>query len=332
MRPMQNNHSKGVRVPKRAIDGVLLLDKPKGLSSSLALTRVRGMFRAEKGGHTGALDPLASGLLPICLGEAAKFSTYFLEGRKRYIATGRLGIVTTSADAEGEIVASSEVGDALSHLNEVVEQFKGKIIQTPPIYSAIKVSGRPLYKYARKGQEVEIPKREVEIYSLDVKEVISGEEPSFTVEVYCSKGTYIRTLIADIGNALGCGAYVTMLRRIEVQGLPKNEMIGLEDLQNLCDGREDLADFTQLDKLLLPVDKVMEWLPCLTLQRKEALDLCHGIRLHEDLESAQFSSDRTQYDGPWQVRCEGEFLGVARVLHGFIIPERMMSHPMGINQ
>lgn len=332
MRPMQNNHSKGVRVPKRAIDGVLLLDKPKGLSSSLALTRVRGMFRAEKGGHTGALDPLASGLLPICLGEAAKFSTYFLEGRKRYIATGRLGIVTTSADAEGEIVATSEVGDALSHLNEVVEQFKGKIIQTPPIYSAIKVSGRPLYKYARKGQEVEIPKREVEIYSLDVKEVISGEEPSFTVEVYCSKGTYIRTLIADIGNALGCGAYVTMLRRIEVQGLPKNEMIGLEDLQNLCDGREALADFTQLDKLLLPVDKVMEWLPCLTLQRKEALDLCHGIRLREDLESAQFSSDRTQYDGPWQVRCEGEFLGVARVLHGFIIPERMMSHPMGINQ
>lgn len=329
---MQNNHLKVMRVPKRAVDGVLLLDKPKGVSSSLVLTRVRGMFRAEKGGHTGALDPLASGLLPICLGEATKFSTYFLEGRKRYIATGRLGIVTTSADAEGEIVATYEVKDALEHVAKVLEQFKGRIIQTPPIYSAIKVSGRPLYKYARKGQEVEIPKREVEIYSLELKEVKSGSEPSFTVEVYCSKGTYIRTLIADIGNALGCGAYVTMLRRIEVQGLPKNEMIGLEDLQNLCDSREDPADFTQLDKLLLPVDKVMEWLPCLTLQRKEALDLCHGIRLREDLQNIQFSCERKLYDGPWQVRCEGEFLGVARVSCGFIIPERMMSHPMGINQ
>lgn len=329
---MQNNHLKVMRVPKRAVDGVLLLDKPKGVSSSLVLTRVRGMFRAEKGGHTGALDPLASGLLPICLGEATKFSTYFLEGRKRYIATGRLGIVTTSADAEGEIVATYEVKDALEHVAKVLEQFKGRIIQTPPIYSAIKVSGRPLYKYARKGQEVEIPKREVEIYSLELKEVKSGSEPSFTVEVYCSKGTYIRTLIADIGNALGCGAYVTMLRRIEVQGLPKNEMIGLEELQNLCDSREDPADFTQLDKLLLPVDKVMEWLPCLTLQRKEALELCHGIRLREDLQNIQFSCERKLYDGPWQVRCEGEFLGVARVSCGFIIPERMMSHPMGINQ
>ena len=329
---MQNNPLKVMRVPKRAVDGVLLLDKPKGVSSSLVLTRVRGMFRAEKGGHTGALDPLASGLLPICLGEATKFSTYFLEGRKRYIATGRLGIVTTSADAEGEIVATYEVKDALEHVAKVLEQFKGRIIQTPPIYSAIKVSGRPLYKYARKGQEVEIPKREVEIYSLELKEVKSGSEPSFTVEVYCSKGTYIRTLIADIGNALGCGAYVTMLRRIEVQGLPKNEMIGLEELQNLCDSREDPADFTQLDKLLLPVDKVMEWLPCLTLQRKEALDLCHGIRLREDLQNIQFSCERKLYDGPWQVRCEGEFLGVARVSCGFIIPERMMSHPMGINQ
>ena len=270
--------------------------------------------------------------MPICLGEATKFSTYFLEGRKRYIATGRLGIVTTSADAEGEIVATYEVKDALEHVAKVLEQFKGRIIQTPPIYSAIKVSGRPLYKYARKGQEVEIPKREVEIYSLELKEVKSGSEPSFTVEVYCSKGTYIRTLIADIGNALGCGAYVTMLRRIEVQGLPKNEMIGLEELQNLCDSREDPADFTQLDKLLLPVDKVMEWLPCLTLQRKEALDLCHGIRLREDLQNIQFSCERKLYDGPWQVRCEGEFLGVARVSCGFIIPERMMSHPMGINQ
>ena len=329
---MQNNHLKVMRVPKRAVDGVLLLDKPKGVSSSLVLTRVRGMFRAQKGGHTGALDPLASGLLPICLGEATKFSTYFLEGRKRYIATGRLGIVTTSADAEGEIVATAEVKDALDHVEKVLEQFKGRIVQTPPIYSAIKVSGRPLYKYARKGQEVEVPKREVEIYSLELKEVKSGAEPSFTVEVYCSKGTYIRTLIADIGNALGCGAYVTMLRRIGVQGLPENEMIGLEELQDLCDRRADPADFTQLDKLLLPIDQVMNWLPCLTLQRKEALDLCHGIRLREDLQNLQFSCERKLYDGPWQVRCEGEFLGVARLSCGYIIPERMMSHPMGINQ
>ncbi len=325
-----HNQRQGMRVPRRAIDGVLLLDKPKGISSSLALTRVRGMYRAEKAGHTGALDPLASGLLPICLGEAAKFSTYFLEGRKRYLATGRLGIITTTADAEGEIVAQNEVGDALERLHTVIEQFKGKIIQIPPIYSAIKVSGRPLYKYARKGQDVEIPKREVEIYDLKLTEIQDGAEPSFSVEVYCSKGTYIRTLIADIGNALGCGAYVTMLRRIEVQGLPR-EMMDIDKLQTLCDSREDASDFSVLDKLLLPISKVMAWLPSISLPKEYALKLHQGMRLREDLDFATFSLDKATYKGPWQVLAEGEFIGVVKIEHGFIIAERMMSHPCGWN-
>lgn len=330
---MQNTDikTKIVRAPRRPVDGVVLLDKPKGISSSLALTRVRGMFRAQKAGHTGALDPLASGLLPICLGEAAKFSTYFLEGRKKYIATGRLGIVTTSADAEGEIVKTSEVGDALSRLNDVIPSFRGKITQIPPIYSAIKVGGRPLYKYARKGQEVEIPSREVEIYSLNVTDIKDGAEPSFSVDVYCSKGTYIRTLVADIGQALGCGAYVTMLRRIGVEGLPEGQMMGLDELQNLCDSREDKEDFSKLDKLLLPIGDVMAFMPRIDLSKDMAIKLCQGVRLKESLSNAQYSMDPKENLGAWQVRCEGEFVGVVRIEHGYIIAERMMSHPFGFN-
>ena len=236
--------------PRRNVDGVFLLDKPLGISSSLALTKVRGMYRANKAGHTGALDPLASGMLPICLGEASKFSTYFLQGKKRYIATGRLGAISSTCDREGEIIERHEVNDALDRLDDVIEQFKGSIVQIPPKYSAIKVGGRALYKYARQGQEVEIPSRNVTIYELKVFDIVdSDEEKSFSVEVYCSKGTYIRTLIDDIGRALGCGAYVTMLRRIGVEGLP-DTMMGLDEIQKLTDGRSDPDDFTQMDSLL----------------------------------------------------------------------------------
>ena len=172
------------------------------------------------------------------MGEAAKFSSFFLEGNKRYLAQGTLGVVTTTGDREGEVVLERDIGDAVERLESVLEQFTGTITQVPPIYSAIKVDGKPLYKYARQGKEaeVEIPKRQVEIFELNLIEKTAN---TFTVEVYCSKGTYIRTLIADIGEALGCGAYVTHLRRTFVEGLPAGQMTTLDELQKLSNDREE---------------------------------------------------------------------------------------------
>lgn len=314
------------RLPKREVSGIVLLDKPYGISSSAALTRVRGIYRALKGGHTGALDPLASGLLPICLGQSAKFSSFFLEGRKKYQATGKLGIVTATADAEGEVLSRRDIGDALARLESTIKSFIGKVIQVPPIYSAVKVGGKPLYKYARQGRsdKVEIPSREVEIYDISLLNVT---DDSFTVEVYCSKGTYIRTLIADIGEALGCGAYVTMLRRIAVQGLPEGQMVTLDKLQELCDFREDSSDFSTLDDLLYPVDKAMAWLPAVHLPFELAEPFTHGVRQGPNLDRNYFENCDDTFTGPIQIRCEGRFLGVGHLQRGTLIPDRMMSNP-----
>ncbi|MDD7287176.1 MAG: tRNA pseudouridine(55) synthase TruB, partial [Succinivibrio sp.] len=183
---------KSRRAPKRDIDGVFLLDKPSGISSALALTKVRGIYRANKGGHTGSLDPLASGLLPICLGQAAKFSSYFLEGSKKYLATGKLGVITDSGDADGNIIQENPVTNEIEGIDDAISRFIGTITQVPPMYSAIKVDGRPLYKYARAGKTVEVPKREVQIFYI---KLIDKTTDTFTIEVYCSKGTYIRTLV-----------------------------------------------------------------------------------------------------------------------------------------
>ena len=173
---------KSRRAPKRDIDGVFLLDKPSGISSALALTKVRGIYRANKGGHTGSLDPLASGLLPICLGQAAKFSSYFLEGSKKYLATGKLGVITDSGDADGNIIQENPVTNEIEGIDEAISRFIGTITQVPPMYSAIKVDGRPLYKYARAGKTVEVPKREVQIFYI---KLIDKTADTFTIEVYC---------------------------------------------------------------------------------------------------------------------------------------------------
>ncbi len=249
------------RLPRRKVNGVFLLDKPTGVSSAGVLTRVRGIFRAQKAGHAGALDPLASGLLPVLLGESAKFSSFFLEGRKKYLAEGTLGVTTSTCDAEGEVISRRPADGCIERLDEVLERFRGKITQIPPVYSAVKVGGRPLYKYARsgRGDEVEIPSREVEIYSL---EAIERSSSSFKIAVYCSKGTYIRTLVSDIGEALGCGAYVTMLRRTAVEGLPEGRMMSIDELQKLCDESVgESGDFSKLDALLLSTGDLMSALP-----------------------------------------------------------------------
>ena len=316
------------RAPKRDIDGVFLLDKPTGISSALALTKVRGIFRANKAGHTGSLDPLASGLLPVCLGQAAKFSSYFLEGSKKYIATGRLGIVTDSGDAEGNVVEEHEIGDALSKLDEAINRFVGDITQVPPIYSAIKVDGRPLYKYARAGKSVEVPSREVTVFYI---KLLDKTEDSFTIEVYCSKGTYIRTLVSDIGAELGCGAHVTMLRRIEVDGLPKGEMHTLENLQQLADKREDFTDFKEMDSLLIPIDEAMNYLPRIDIPYDMAVLLCQGQR-QDNLSECTFTGCDIEYRDTIQIRTNDMFIGVGHIQNGTLISDRMMSDPLHTNK
>ena len=319
---------KSRRAPKRDIDGVFLLDKPTGISSALALTKVRGIFRANKAGHTGSLDPLASGLLPVCLGQAAKFSSYFLEGSKKYIATGRLGIVTDSGDAEGNVVEEHEIGAALSKLDEAINRFVGDITQVPPIYSAIKVDGRPLYKYARAGKSVEVPSREVTVFYI---KLLDKTEDSFTIEVYCSKGTYIRTLVSDIGAELGCGAHVTMLRRIEVDGLPKGEMHTLEKLQQLADKREDFTDFKEMDSLLIPIDEAMNYLPRIDIPYDMAVLLCQGQR-QDNLSECTFTDCDLEYKDTIQIRTNDMFIGVGHIQNGTLISDRMMSDPLHTNK
>ena len=222
-------------VPKRNISGILLLDKPEGISSSGALVKTRGIYRALKGGHTGSLDPLASGLLPVCLGEAAKFSSYFLEGKKKYIATGLLGKTTTTCDREGEIVAERPIGDAFSRLHETLLQFTGKITQVPPIYSAVKVNGKHLYEYAREEIEVERPQRKVEVKQYDltkepVFDINTGQE-SFDFKIKCSKGTYVRSLVNDLGEKLDCPATMTYLRRTASSGFDITQAVKLKEIE-----------------------------------------------------------------------------------------------------
>ncbi|WP_206460869.1 tRNA pseudouridine(55) synthase TruB, partial [Acinetobacter baumannii] len=205
--------TKNQKISRRHISGVFLLNKPLGLSSNAALQKVRWLYRAQKAGHTGALDPLATGLLPICLGEATKFSHYLLDSTKRYQTTVRLGQTTTTGDVEGDILQERPIPVLSKELIEqTLEKFRGDIQQVPPMYSALKKEGKPLYELARKGIEIEREARPVTIYAL---ELIEFTENSITLDVTCSKGTYIRVLGEDIGEALGCGGHLTMLHRIQ---------------------------------------------------------------------------------------------------------------------
>jgi tRNA pseudouridine55 synthase len=190
---------------RREIDGVFLLDKPLGFSSNQALKKIQWLFNAKKAGHTGTLDPMASGLLPICLGEATKFSHRLLDANKTYIATIQLGITTSTGDQEGEVVSEKEVVLNEAQLKDTLKKFIGDITQIPPMYSALKFEGKPLYEYAREGIEIERKSRQIKIYDIKLLKI---EESIITIEVACSKGTYIRTLAEDIGQTLGCGAHL----------------------------------------------------------------------------------------------------------------------------
>ena len=250
---------------KRAVSGLLLLDKPAGYSSNHALQKVKRLFRAEKAGHTGTLDPFATGLLPICLGEATKFSSYGLESDKRYLATLKLGITTTTGDIEGRILIRHAVTLSQSDIDQVLPRFRRTISQIPPIYSALKVAGKPMYDYARKGLEVERKAREVEIKRLDCVSFACDE---LVIDVSCTKGTYIRTLAEDIGAAFECGAHLTALRRTASAALRIEQAITLEQLEALTE--------IERDAQLLPVDTLLQDTSSIVLESRMVTRLQQG--------------------------------------------------------
>jgi tRNA pseudouridine55 synthase len=254
----------------RDINGILLFDKPIGMSSNAVLQRVKRIFNARKAGHTGSLDPLATGLLPICLGEATKMSGFLLDADKRYQTTIKLGVKTTTADAEGETILTREVGNySEDELDLALADFLGDIEQIPPMYSALKKDGQPLYKLARKGIEVERKIRNITIHSI---EVLAAEGDLIELDVHCSKGTYIRTLAEDIGERLGCGAHVAVLRRLGVGPFGGEKMITPVQLENIAEE----GGFEALDQLLLPMETALVNWPEVRLSQDVAYFLKRG--------------------------------------------------------
>ena len=255
--------------PKRDIDGILLLNKPQGLSSNAALQRTKRLLNARKAGHTGSLDPLATGMLPICFGEATKFSQFLLNADKVYRATARLGIKTDTSDSLGEIVSqTSDFTIHKSDLEMALSQFRGSTSQTPSMYSALKHQGRPLYSYARQGIEIKRKSRIINVHRL---ELCSFDETSFSFIVHCSKGTYVRNLIEDIGDFLGCGAHMSALHRESCAAFTDTPMYDLNSLENM--------DLPQLDGCLLPVDAAITYLPLITLDAQSVSHILQGRSL-----------------------------------------------------
>lgn len=260
----------------RPINGVVLLDKPTGISSNDALQKVKRIYFAEKAGHTGALDPLATGMLPICLGEATKFSQFLLDSDKRYRVIAKLGERTDTSDSDGEVVETRPIDVSLDKLEACIDKFRGESDQVPSMFSALKYQGKPLYEYARKGLEVPRESRKITVYEI-VLHRFEGDEVE--MEVHCSKGTYIRTIVDDLGEMLGCGAHVTMLRRTGVAKYPYEKMVTLEQLNELLEQahRDEVAPKELLDPLLLPMDTAVEDLPEVNLNAELTNLVQHGM-------------------------------------------------------
>jgi len=260
------------RIRFRELHGIVLLDKPEGLSSNQALQAARRLFRAAKGGHAGALDPLATGLLPLCFGEATKLAHGLLGSRKAYEAECRLGVTTTTADREGEVVSRRAV-PALDEaaVEAALAGFRGRIVQVPPVYSALKQGGEPLYLKARRGESVAAPPREVDIYRL---ELLERTADSVRLYVECGSGTYVRSLAADLGEALGCGAHLASLRRLWVEPFRAPAMVTLDRLREAAgQGDEGLA------RWLLPVTEAVAGLPALRLDEAQSLAVAQGRQI-----------------------------------------------------
>ena len=295
----------------RDIDGVVLLDKPQGLSSNDLLQKVKRLYQANKAGHTGALDPLATGMLPICLGEATKFSQFLLDADKRYRVTAKLGERTDTSDAEGQVVAEKAVKCGLDEILAALPHFRGNLMQIPTMFSALKYQGKPLYEYARAGITVEREARPITIFEL---EFIDYQAPFLTLEVHCSKGTYIRTLVDDLGEYLGCGAHVTVLRRSAVADYPSAAMVSLAQLQQLAEQQ----DLTLLDQHLLAADTAVSNLSKLELSTEQSQAIGFGQRVRFD-NPEQLQGQVRLYDA------DNRFLGVAELNDNVIHPKRLVS-------
>lgn len=296
------------------MSGILLLDKPAGITSNGALQRVKHLFFAKKAGHTGSLDPIATGILPICLGEATKFSGFLLNADKSYVAECQLGVVTRSGDSEGEVVSERPVeGVSEEIIINALEQFRGDIEQIPPMHSAIKVNGQPLYKLAHQGIEIEREPRQVTIYDLDFVE-LDLDKDRMTISVHCSKGTYIRTLVEDIGEVIGCGAHVSALRRTTLGPYKEEDLLTIDELEELreSDGNRGL------DSRLLSLDSAVEDYDKVQLDRDSSYYIRQGqpiqisgapedgwVRIYDDVE---------------------KFVGVGEIIDdGRVAPRRLVS-------
>jgi tRNA pseudouridine55 synthase len=302
------NAAPRARIPRRSIHGVLLLDKPLGLSSNDALQKVKRLYRAEKAGHTGTLDPLATGLLPLCFGAATKFSQASLDADKAYRATLTLGVTTTTADGEGDVLRERPVDLLPAQVEAACARFVGPIDQVPPMHSALKHEGRALYDYARQGIDVERAPRRVTIHRLDV---VEWRHDRLVIDVRCSKGTYVRTLAEDIGEALGCGAHLSALRRTASGPLRLDRAHTLEALEAATEGERD--------SWLLPADSMLADWPEVRLGGDDAGRFLSGLRRRLDLDDAP------------QVRVYGPatpgwaFLGIGHVRAGELISTRVLS-------
>lgn len=297
------------RKPRDLVDGVLLLDKPVGLSSNDALIKAKRVLNAKKAGHTGTLDPFATGLLPLCFGEATKFSQDLLEADKTYEATVHLGIKTTTGDTEGEAIETLAVDVTPEQIEAALAQFRGPIKQVPPMYSALKRDGKALYEYAREGITLEREARPVTIHALSL---VDYQAPFLKIQVTCSKGTYVRVLGEDIGAVLGCGAHLNALRRIEVGALDVEGMITLDDL---------LAHPDPLS-LLRPVDALLSTFPALELTAELAKRFLQGQRLALGKENIAVPEQQ----GRVRIYHDGRLLGTGQLgEYQILAPERLIS-------
>ena len=309
----------------RPVNGVILVDKHQGQSSNQILQQVKWAFNANKAGHTGALDPLATGMLPICLGEATKFSQFLLDTDKTYQVTAKLGVRTTTSDADGEVVSEKPVAVTQTQLLDAVMSFKGDSMQIPSMYSALKHQGRPLYYYARKGIEVPRKSRPISVYAIEMTRFVDHE---VDMTVHCSKGTYIRTIVDDLGEKLGCGAHVTMLRRTKVGHYPSDEMITTEQLQLLGEQARqsaddtNLGDYQALDNLLLPIDSAPSLLPAVEVDPKAHRAFSHGNPTTV-IDSALIDSAQGLVRVYSQERL---FLGVGEVTNKTLAPKRVVNY------
>jgi tRNA pseudouridine55 synthase len=297
----------------RNISGILLLDKPAGITSNAALQRVKRLYDACKAGHTGSLDPLATGVLPLCFGEATKFSQFLLEADKRYQAKFKLGIITDSGDADGKVLGTRAVSDISdSKLESVLENYRGEISQIPSMFSALKVNGQPLYKLARQGVEIERKSRQVTIRDL---RVLGRCKDEITVDVHCTKGTYVRTLAEDIGLELGCGAHVVELRRLAAGPYTIDEAVSMEQLEALAE------DKAQLDAKLQPVSSAVQDWPQVELTEVTASYIRQGQPVQiANAPTTGWVSIFSESDDPNE-----EFIGVGEVMDdGRIAPRRLV--------